>query len=96
MRENRMEHFFRIAARAQLVDRPERMLVWVLLPVEIVEQSGEAPGVLVFTEAPCVRAHRRCHGLHVIAQARIVDPRLEQLHGFVTRRHHAPPSMATG
>jgi hypothetical protein len=47
MCENRVQDLLRITAAAKLIDRAQRMLVGIFLPVEVVQQTGQASGLLV-------------------------------------------------
>ena len=69
------------------------------LVVEVVEQAGEAPQLLVLAEAARVRAHRGLDGQDVLAQGSRLGPLAEEGPGLGARkrlRHGWYPSPAPG
>ena len=60
--------------------------IGVLLVVEVVEDAGGRPQLLVLAVAAGVGAHRRLHAQHVLAQRVALGPLAEQLPGLVARR----------
>src|SRR5690606_25556767 len=96
--EDRVADFLGVAEPAQLLDRPERMLVRVLLPVQVVQQTRNPPGLLVLAVLPRIIAERGLDRLHVVAEPLAFHPAVQQFQRFFTRRHvpipprESPPS----
>ena len=59
---------------------PDRMphCVGVTLPVEVVDEAGQAPALLIGTQLPRVVAHRGLDRKAVLPQAGILDPLVQQ------------------
>jgi hypothetical protein len=60
-----------------------RLEVRMALVVEVVEEPDEAPLLLVGTEPPRVRAHRRLDRQHVAAQRLRGGPLLDEIPGLL-------------
>ena len=73
MRGDRADQLGRVAAGLELLQGDpgvSGLQVRVPLVVEIVQQTGDPPQLLVLAEAPRVGAHGGLDGQHVLAQGR--------------------------
>src|SRR5690606_5611358 len=91
VREDRMHDLFRIPSASKLLDRLERVLLGVFFPIQVVEEPGERPDLLVPAEPPGIEADRRLDGLHVVPEPGALDPLLQECERVVTCRHVQPP-----
>ena len=102
VRGDRAHELGRVAARLELLQRDPRMAgleVGMALVVEVVQQPGDAPQLLVLAEAPRVGAHGGLDGQHVLAKRRRLGPLAEEGPGLRARkleRHGWYPSPASG
>jgi hypothetical protein len=71
------------------------LLVGPLLVVEVVQQPGETPELLVLAIEAGVVAHRRLHGQRVLAQAFLLRVLAQELPGFVSARKSFTHSAIT-
>src|SRR5437588_442709 len=74
VRQNRPAEALVETALPQQLDPHEGMpclLRGMLLVVQVVEQTGEAPGGFILTEPPGIRPHHRLHRHHVLQEVRV-------------------------
>jgi hypothetical protein len=87
VRQDCVKHFLRPAVAAQMLDCAHGMFFRIFLPVQIVQETRKAPNIFVLSESPGVRPNCGLNGVHVVSQADIVDPLLEQSDGFIAGMH---------
>ena len=86
VRENRVEDLFIDTVLAQVRDGDMRMLGLggMTFPIEIVQQSREHPSLAIaWIKFVGIRAHARGDAFHVMAQARIAHPLMQEVACFV-------------
>ena len=62
----------------------------ILLPIQIVQQTGEAPDLLVIAGLARVGPHCGFNRLHVIDERRVLHPFIQQLQRFFAVGHDPP------
>ena len=89
MAGDRIDDVLGIVAPAQLLERVARMPgveVGIALVVEVVDQAGDRPALLVLAEAPGVGAHGGLDAQQVLAERVRFDPLADEIPGLFTRR----------
>ena len=89
MAGDRVDQLRRVSALAEQLERDPGVAALeggVLLVVEIVEDPGRGPEILVFLEPGRVGAHRRFHPEYVAPQRLRLGPFAEQVPGFISAR----------
>jgi hypothetical protein len=91
---HRVDHFLRVPALPQLLQRDPRVPrveVGIPLVVEIVDDARDRPQLLVLAVLARVGPHRRLHAQGVLAKRVGLGPLAEQLPGVVASRFsHGP------
>ena len=62
-----MDSFLRVAEFPQPGNTDVRVLVRMPLPVQVVQQPGQAPQLFILAHEAGVVAYRRLHSVHVLA-----------------------------
>ena len=89
VREDRPSHGLRVASSLELGHCGLRMLLRVQLPVQIMQEAGKPPDVLVRTAQAGIVPDGSLHGEHVFLEPGTLDPGVQERERVFSVRHLA-------